>query len=81
MSRGIYRRRGAARGGAGAPGAPLARPGVGPHHLAAWVPGGAPWPSFGVPEASVLLIFILIFLEFLEQFKLGKNLEQKDSRK
>ena len=41
-TRGIYRRRGAARGGAGAPGAPLARPGVGPRRVAAWATPGSP---------------------------------------
>src|SRR4051795_11951003 len=35
-SRGINRRREAARGGPGAAGAPLARPGVGPRPLAGW---------------------------------------------
>ena len=44
-TRGIYMRRGATRGGAGAPGAPLARPGVGSRQVAAW----APWASAGAP--------------------------------
>ena len=39
---GIYMRRGAARGGAGAPGAPLARPGVGPRQVAPWASPGSP---------------------------------------
>src|SRR3954463_1701658 len=46
-SRGINRRKGAARGGPGAPGAPLARPGVGPHPLAAWGLSGPLGPHFG----------------------------------
>ena len=41
-TRGIYMRRGAARGGAGAPGAPLARPGVRPRRVAAWATPGSP---------------------------------------
>ena len=41
-TRGIYMRRGATRGGAGAPGAPLARPGVGPRQVAAWATPGSP---------------------------------------
>ena len=41
-TRGIYMRRGAARGGARAPGAPLARPGVGPPQVAAWASPGSP---------------------------------------
>ena len=41
-TRGIYMRRGVTRGGAGAPGAPLARPGVGPHQVAAWATPGSP---------------------------------------
>ena len=41
-TRGIYMRRGATRGGAGAPGAPLARPGVGPRQVAAWASPGTP---------------------------------------
>src|ERR1041385_5979347 len=57
-SRGINRRKGTARGGPRATGAPLARPGVGPRPLAAW--GGA-WlpsvPSRALREASGTLIF------------------------
>src|ERR1041385_1584342 len=41
-SRRIYRRREAARGGPGGPGAPLARPGVGTRTLAAWELPGSP---------------------------------------
>src|SRR3954469_1027093 len=41
-TRGIYRRRGAARGGPGAPGAPLARPREWPHQVAAWATPGSP---------------------------------------
>ena len=31
------------------------------------------WPSFGDPEASVLLIFLYIFLDFFGLRKLGKS--------
>src|ERR1041385_4348566 len=47
-TRGIYRRRGAARGGPGAPGAP-------------WLPSG---PTRALPEASCTLIFPIFFLDF-----------------
>src|ERR1041385_609150 len=43
----IYRRRGAARGGPWPPGAPLARPGVGPRRVASW----APWLPSGLTRA------------------------------
>src|ERR1041385_6180857 len=46
-SRAINRRKGAARGGPGAPGAPLARPGVGPRQVAAWPPLAPLWPLPG----------------------------------
>src|SRR3954470_9493722 len=46
-SRGINRRRGAARGGPGSPGAPLARPGFGPRPLAAWGPLAPLWALSG----------------------------------
>ena len=51
------------------PGGQVARPHPWPRHQGAWVPGGAPWPSFGAPEASCTLIFYIFFLEFLEHFK------------
>src|ERR1044071_8077367 len=38
----IYRRRGAARGATGGPGAPLARPAPRARHQGAWAPGGGP---------------------------------------
>ena len=38
----IYMRRGVTRGGEGAPGAPLARPEVGPRRVAAWATPGSP---------------------------------------
>ena len=41
-TRGIYMRRGVTRGGEGAPGAPLARPGVGPRRVATWATPGSP---------------------------------------
>src|SRR3954464_8447724 len=51
-SRGINRRRGAARGATRGPGTPLAWPSPRPRQVAAWAPGRGPRPSFGVPEAS-----------------------------
>src|ERR1041384_5432653 len=48
MSRGIYRRRGAAIGGPGAPGSPLAWPGVGPRRVAAWATPGSPLAPLGL---------------------------------
>src|SRR6187401_906788 len=41
-TRGIYMQRGVTRGGEGAPGAPLGRPGVGPPGVAAWAAPGSP---------------------------------------
>src|SRR4051812_15585064 len=48
--RGKFRPKGGYRGHLGLPGALVAQTGVGPRHLATWAPGGAPWPSVGVPE-------------------------------
>src|ERR1044071_7903161 len=45
--RGIYRRRGAARGGPGSPGAPLARPRGWPRQVAAWATPGSPLTPLG----------------------------------
>src|ERR1041385_9243545 len=42
-----YRRRGAARGGPGSPGAPLARPKGWPRQVAAWATPGSPLAHFG----------------------------------
>src|SRR6187399_723988 len=68
-TRGIYRRRGAVRGGAGAPGAPpgAARGGAAPGGRLGlpWLPSG---PSLVLREASCTLIFPVFFLEFLENF-------------
>src|ERR1041385_9254923 len=64
--------KGAARGGPGAPGAPLARPGVGPRQVAAWPPLG---PSRAFLEASVMLIFYLNFPEFFWHFLYGGKLK------
>src|SRR3954466_7755454 len=47
-TRGIYRRRGAARGGPGAPGAPLARPRGWPHQVASWDTPGYPLSPLGL---------------------------------
>ena len=40
-TRAIYMQKGVTRGGGGAPGAPLARPGVGPRRVAAWATPGS----------------------------------------
>ena len=76
--RGKYRRRGASRGPTGQPGGCPARPRVGA------APGTllAPWwwlrfPHLVIPEASVALIFYIIFLEFLGHFKYRENLKYK----
>src|SRR4051812_17911858 len=75
--RGFPRRRGniGQRGSQGPPRAPRRTSGATrgggttPGRLGArW----APWTPFGVPEASLMLFFIMIFLDFLEHFKLGK---------
>src|ERR1041385_4725297 len=74
-SRGINRRKGAARGGPGAPGAPLARPRVGPRQVAAcppWLPSG---PSRALLEASCTLIFPVFFPEFFWHFLYGGKLK------
>src|SRR3954466_15035510 len=47
-SRRIYRRRGAGRGGPGAPGAPLARPRGWPRRVAAWATPGSPLAPLGL---------------------------------
>src|SRR6187399_927058 len=41
-TRAIYMQKEVTRGGGGAPGAPLARPGVGPRRVAAWATPGSP---------------------------------------
>ena len=68
--RGIYRRRGASRGPTGQPGGCPARPRVGaaPRTLLApwWWPH---FPPLVLPEASWMLVFNIIFPEFLEHFK------------
>src|SRR4051812_2237118 len=60
-SRGINRRRGAARGGPGAPGAPLARPRWWPRRVASWAPLPPLGPHFGsfgrFPYADFSYIF------------------------
>src|ERR1041385_6068515 len=48
LSRGINTRRGAARGGPGAPGAPLARPRGWPRQVAAWATPGPPLAPLGL---------------------------------
>src|SRR3954470_3526846 len=64
LSRGINRRKGAARGGPGAPSAPLPRPGAWPHPLAAWAPWLPSGHSRAFLEASGTLIFPIFFPEF-----------------
>ena len=61
-----YMRRGVTRGGAGAPGAPLARPGVGPRQVAAWAPCGP-------PLVALLRIFVILLENTLRRF--SGNLE------
>src|ERR1041385_3308929 len=63
-SRGIYRRRGAARGATRGPGGPLAWPHPRARREGAWGPGGSPLAPSVIPEASVALIFYCIFPEF-----------------
>ena len=63
-----YRRRGAPRGATGQPGGCLARPRVGPRQGPSGVPMVAPSPPLVIPEASGMLIFYIIFPEFLEHF-------------
>src|ERR1041385_3409734 len=64
-SRGISRRRGEARGGPGAPGAPLARPRGWPRQLAACATPGSPLAPLGlfwkVPVRCFFLHFLRIF--------------------
>src|SRR4051812_47956462 len=65
-TRGKYRRKGAAIGGPGCPGAPWRDLGWG---RATMPPGHLVGPLSGHPEASVSLIFYIFFQEFLEHFK------------
>src|SRR6187399_1483210 len=60
-TRGRYMRRGVTRGGTGAPGAPLARPGVGPRRVAAWAPLAPLWPCFGYSRSFLYADFSCIF--------------------
>ena len=80
-TRGIYRRRGAARGGAGAPGAALAWPGVGPPHQGAWGPSGPPLAPLlahgSFWSADFLYIFPGIFLAI---YVMGKPEIQKQQK-
>src|ERR1041385_4411109 len=63
-SLGINRRKGEAKGGPGAPSAPLARPGVGPCPLAAWGPPAPLWPLSGSSRSFRYADFSYIFQEF-----------------
>src|ERR1041385_4967366 len=65
---GINRRKGAARGGPGAPGTPLARPGVGPRRVAAWPPLAPLWPLPGSSGSFMYADFFCIFPEFFLHF-------------
>ena len=67
---GKYRLKGGTGGGPLHPGGHLARPRVGPRRQAAWA-GGAPRPSFGLPESSGTLIFYIFFVEFFGHCKYG----------
>ena len=42
----------------------MARPGAVPRHAPFWVPLSALWPSFGIVEASGMLIFYIIVMDF-----------------
>ena len=68
-TRGIYMRRGAARGGAGAPGAPWRGQGWGRVGRPPGLPLAPLWPHFWRVEASRALIFYIFFPEFFWQFK------------
>src|SRR6187200_1506607 len=60
-TRAIYMQKGVTRGGGGAPGAPLARPGVGPRRVAAWATSGSPlallWFFLKLPIRRFFLYF------------------------
>src|ERR1041385_7957853 len=67
-SRGINRRRGAARGATRGPGGPLERPHPGERREGAWGPGGSPLPPSVIPKASSTLILYWIFPNFWSTF-------------
>src|SRR3954471_19685074 len=57
------------RGAMWAPGALWARPGAGPHQLAAWATGGSPWPVPGASGSLLTWKFLFLFLwNFSENF-------------
>src|ERR1041385_5551661 len=60
-TRGINRRRGAARGGPGAPGAPLARPRGWPRQVAAWATPGSPLAPLDLFAKLPIRWFFLYF--------------------
>ena len=63
-SRGLYGRRGAARG----PGGPLARPHPRARREGAWGPGGSPLAPLGDSRSFFYADFLLYLPEFLENF-------------
>src|ERR1041385_6350242 len=75
-SRGIYMRRGAARG----PGGPVARPHPRARQEGTWGPGGSPLPPSVIPEASVSLIFHWIFPNFEALLIWGKPEIEKQQK-
>src|ERR1041385_8045626 len=78
---GKYRRRGHREGPQGSQEAPWRGLGWGRARDPFGVPVVAPLPPLVFPEASVSLIFYLIFPDFLEHFQWPKNLKYKNSRK
>src|ERR1041385_6407210 len=73
MSRGINRRRGAARGATRGPGAPLARPHPRARGEGTSGPSGSPLAPSVIPEASSTLIFIGFFPNFWSTFNMGET--------
>ena len=73
-TRGIYMRRGVTRGGEGAPGAPLARPGVGPRRVAAWATPGSPLALLWLfAKLPVRCFFLYFSRNFLSTFNMGET--------
>src|SRR4051812_13083961 len=63
--RGKCRRRGEPRGPTRQSGGSLARPRVRPRQRPSCLPGGGPLPFLMTPEGSIMLIFNIIFRNFL----------------
>src|ERR1041385_5754115 len=70
----IYRRRGAARGGSGAPGALLAGPRGWPRQVAAWATPGSPLAPLGLfPKLPIRLFFLYFSRNFSGTLNNGKT--------